>query len=95
MEQVNDIAMSPLPNSPKKEEKKALLNFYDALKEVVNGKKITRIDWQDSNIYAFMQKYGEHDILHIRTEAEKEGTYKVHQWVVALQDMVAEDWVVL
>jgi len=53
MDEQIDAGMSPRPH--KKDEPKAFLNFYDALKEVSLGKKITRADWQDANCYGYMR----------------------------------------
>ena len=88
MEEITNIGMSPFP-TPKKEEK-AVLNFHEALKEVVADpkKKMSRVDWQDMNSYGFVRG----DILHIRTE--KNGVYSDHQWLLQKADIEADDWIV-
>ena len=86
-------AMSPLPGLPKGNPDRALLTFYEALKEVERGRKMTRIDWQDGNMHAFMKKFGNNNLLHIRIE--KNDSYEEHQWMISLEDMIATDLIVL
>ncbi len=62
------------------------LNFFDALKEVAEGKKITRIEWNNIKIYGFLNQ----DILSLH---KKDG--KNYQWIINEGDLLAEDWVVL
>lgn len=64
---------------------KVTMNFFDALKEVVSGRRITRIEWGDASVYGFL--HGEW--LCIR----KDG--KIHRWMVNDGDMLAEDWITL
>jgi len=87
MEDINNVGMSPFP-TPKKEEK-AVLNFYEALREVVADpkKKMSRVDWQDMNSYGFLKG----EILNIRTE--KNGQFGDHQWLLQKADIEADDWI--
>lgn len=85
-----DITMSPVPTI-RREEKKPLLSFYEALKAVAEGKRITRVDWQDASLFGFLGTYKEdHKVLFIRTDDHKD-----HTWLIAQADMIAEDWFVL
>lgn len=70
----------PVFNEPQETIK---LNFYKALEEVMNGKKITRIEWENADIYGFMKA----NVLHIHTETGD------HTWTVSDGDMKATDWV--
>lgn len=62
--------------------------FSDALREVLNGGKITRIAWENPNIYGTMKDR----LLYINgTEDDN----LLHPWTLSEGDMVADDWVVL
>lgn len=77
----------PMENrlSPPPVQSQVVMNFYDALREVIKGEKITRISWNDQGEFGFM-----HDgFLTIRTK----GAF--HQWLVSDGDMEATDWVVV
>ena len=60
------------------------MNFYDAIKEVVNGKKITKLEWGNDD-YVFMRA----EILHIHTKGQD------HRWVISEADIVGEDYILL
>ncbi len=62
------------------------LNFFEALKEVVEGKRITRTEWSNIKVYGFLNK----DILSLH---KKDG--KNYQWVINEGDLLAKDWVIL
>jgi hypothetical protein len=61
------------------------LSFYDAIKEVVEGEKITKVEWETNEEYVFMRA----ETLHIH----KDG--KDHVWTVREPDIIGVDWVVL
>jgi len=73
-----------MPNMPK------MLNlemdFYDVLKKVSIGKRVTKLEWNDENIYGFL----------------KDGLLKLHfadgtikDWIISEGDMLGEDWVIV
>jgi hypothetical protein len=62
-----------------------LLNFPDAIREVLNGQKLTRVVWDDPDAYIFMQG----EFLSIHTNGTD------HQLIVSLGDMEGIDWYVL
>jgi hypothetical protein len=72
---------SPLPQ-PKADP--VLLSFPDAMKEVIDGKSVTRKEW-NNNDYCFL----EGPWLSISRNG------KIHQWVVNDGDMTAYDWFVV
>ena len=49
MDSISTVASSPVPSN----RRKGLCSFYEALQELANGKRITRMDWQDANVYGF------------------------------------------
>lgn len=72
--------LSPVPDKPQ-----VLLNFPDAMREVIAGKKITRIEWGNDNSYGVL-KDGFLSIHLIDT---------FHQWIVSDGDMNATDWKII
>jgi hypothetical protein len=69
----------PQPNTPE------TYSFFDALREVLNGRRITRLDWGTDEVYGDL----------------KEGTLRIYrdnvsyQWTVSEGDMTALDWIIL
>ena len=95
MEEPKTQSASPLPKKEKKEEAvelegtivgEVLLDFYDALKEVMNGKKIFREEWEDKKYYGLLQD----GKLCIHKPDEK-----IYTWTISDGDMAGTDWIVL
>lgn len=63
---------------------KIQMDFFDALKMLADGKKITRLSWNDENVYGFLER-GEVCIM-------KDG---LHTWVINDGDLTGEDWVIV
>ena len=61
------------------------MGFFDALKEVFNGKHITKLDWEDPETYCLLKD----DFLTICVKG------KYHTWVVRKIDMAGNDWIVI
>lgn len=61
------------------------LTFPEAISEVIKGKKITRLDWDDKAEYGLIRD----GWLMIHTR----GSY--HQWTVSDGDLEAVDWIVV
>lgn len=72
------VSASPIPE-PK------LLDFYEALKYVNVGKRITRKEWNNPEIYGFLQN----SLVKIYQ------TGKIDNWIVSVGDLTAEDWQVI
>lgn len=89
MDSISTVASSPTPTI----RKKGLCNFYEALQALAEGKRITRMDWQDANIYGFLGL--RENIVCIMTYNEVEDKYEEHTWAIAYGDLFAEDWMVL
>lgn len=62
-----------------------MLNFPDAIREVLNNNKLTRVSWDNEYTYIFLN--GEYLSLHMDN--------KDHQLITCLGDMEAIDWYVL
>jgi hypothetical protein len=63
--------------------------FSDALREVLNGNKITRIAWGNKDIYGIMNG----GILCLY--GGENGDSTLHHWTITEGDMTADDWVIL
>lgn len=74
---------SPTPN--KKEKEPVLLTFPQALNAVIEEKMITRIDWDNKEIYGGLKD----GFLKIKIDGEW------HEWMVSDGDLIAIDWIVL
>jgi hypothetical protein len=77
--------IDPAPVSPTPVKKVEMLDFMDAIREVLNGKRVTRVSWEDVNVYIFLAN----DFLCI------DMGNSVHQLVTSLGDMQGLDWYVL
>ena len=73
---------SPVPTP--KTSKQISMSFGDAIGEVVNKKKITRVEWNDPEEYGFLKD----EFLCIHTKG------KDHRWIVSEADMISTDWIV-
>lgn len=66
---------------------KGELSFFKALQAVMDGKKITRKDWNDEETYGFL---GKDEYLMIQRSDTGP-----HTWIISLRDMQGLDWIVL
>ena len=73
---------SPMP-SPKKDVPVGM-DFSEAINKILADKRVTRLEWNDKNIYCFLKA----EVLHIRTDKE-------HQWMISSGDLMGTDWVVV
>ena len=76
---------SPVPKQ-KHDDKPACLDFSQAIKEAVKGKKIHKLEWGDKGYYGFLKD--EILLLH-----KPDG--KSYQWVLSLGDLEGTDYIVL
>jgi hypothetical protein len=76
--------MSPVIKT-NKIESQTLMSFPDAMAEVILGKKISRVDWNNTEEFGIL-KDGQ---LQIHTKG------KFHSWLVSDGDMLSQDWIVL
>jgi len=65
------------------------MSFPDALKEVITGKKITKLEWNNNQTYVVLKDA----ILCIHNAKDSSVTF--HSLIVSEGDLVGEDWVVL
>ena len=62
------------------------MDFKDALIEVLMGKSITSLEWEDKKYYGILKD--EKLMLH-----KSDGLY--YDWIISEGDMRSDDWVVL
>ena len=77
-------SQSPVPSKAKKQVEQEL-SFFDALKELVNGAKIHRKEWEDMEEYGLLKD----NFLTIHRKD------KFYTWIVSEGDLLAIDWVIL
>jgi len=86
-----DTQRSPLPAVAKSPVEEAqiiheanLMNFTDAIGEMMNQKKLTRAEWKNKDTYCLMRD----NCLTIHTDT-------FHSWVISAGDIMGEDWMVV
>ena len=79
------VSRSPLPKKVKQPKEKTT-NFYEALKAVVSGQRIQRLEWEDKEYYGVM----DNNILCIhKPDGEN------HPWIISDGDLGGDDWIVI
>ena len=82
---------SPLPVT--KEVAKAIevlsekYTFPEAMQKVIDGKKVSRLEWNNEDTYGFLN--GKHLSIHYSDKKEN------FQWIVSDGDMLGTDWIVV
>jgi len=87
MEEIKDaevVATSPLPKKIEVVDETPMLTFPQAMEAVIEGKRVTKKEWDDVNVYAEMKE----GFLIIHTD-------KDHQWTVAEADLTGKDYVII
>jgi len=84
---------SPIPTEVKETQEyridKVQMTFPEAIKQVIEGKKITRIEWGDVNHYGVLKN----DILCLFRDGKNGDTF--YSWIINDGDLLATDWVVV
>ena len=62
------------------------MDFYEAIKNVVLGKKIHRIEWKDKEFYGII----DNEILKLH---KPDG--KLYQWIINIGDLTGNDWIII
>ena len=77
-----DISYSP---SVVKKQEAGQYNFYEALRMMTEGKKMTKLEWGNSDEYGFLKA----EILHIHRNGED------HRWVISEADIAGTDYFIV
>ena len=75
---------SPVPTGVRQEV--PTIDFYEALKKVGQGRKITKLEWDNIQIYGLLQ----HGTLMIH-----KADNKIYQWILSEGDLIGTDWIIL
>jgi len=81
----DDDEKSTSPNPAKMNIRPQAMNFPEALDEILAGAKVTKEDWEDEDIYGFM----DNDQLMLHRNR------KDHQWILSKGDIEGEDFFVI
>lgn len=79
---MEEVQGSPLPVAQNAD---IVYPFDQALQQLLEGRKITRIAWNDKNTYGFLQ--GEEVWIRIKGEN--------HRWILTIGDITAIDWIII
>lgn len=77
----NDISYSPSA----RKEAVIELTFCDALKKMLEGKKVSKREWENTEEYGFFRA----EILHIHRSGQD------HRWVLSEADVSGEDYFIV
>lgn len=82
----NEQTQSPSPTQIPVQSEVVKYNFFDALKQVLDGKKITKLEWKDQAAYGYLKEV-------ILTLHKADSTD--HNWIISEGDLIGDDWIVL
>jgi len=71
---------SPVPQTVK--QNKVEMPFYDAVRCMIEGAKVTRVAWENSEEYGYMKD----GFVMIHTKGNN------HKWIISDGDYLAIDW---
>lgn len=66
------------------------MNFFGALSKTMEGRKVTKLEWDDIDTYIFF--VGEHLCIHKSDKCKDPGIYPLK---VSLSDTNGKDWIVV
>ncbi|MHC4748334.1 MAG: Thoeris anti-defense Tad2 family protein [Planctomycetota bacterium] len=75
---------TPLPKRPAIEGRSEEMDFYKALKVVADGGKVTKVEWENKDIFLKMKN----EKLMIKTDDDM-----FHPLTVSSADIAGDDWV--
>lgn len=78
---------SPVPSA---KQINATMTFLEAIDAIIKGHKVTRLEWNNPDIYCFTKQYSDGTFFCIATEE-----FSVHIWKISDGDYLANDWVVI
>jgi hypothetical protein len=87
MEEIKDaevVSASPLPKKIEVKDETPMLTFLQAMEAVIEGKRVTKKEWDDVTCYAELKD----GFLIIHTDKE-------HQWLISQGDMEGKDYIII
>ena len=87
-----DDMLTPIPETPivREEGESITMSFIDAMREIINGKKVRRISWGNSDYCLLKDGW-----LTIYTQNVKDTKQEFHTWNINDGDIEGEDWIVV
>lgn len=82
---MNQQNISPTPT----QDAVIMLDFPSAMKEIIEGKKVTKLEWEDENAYGILRD----GFLMLYKKNEQD--YKDYQWIISDGDLKGEDYIVI
>ena len=82
----SELTSSPVPTAPN-DPAKVGMSFFDALKTVLDDKKITKLEWGNDQIYGHLK---ENVIVSLHKPDGKD-----YDWIISDGDLHGTDWIVL
>lgn len=82
------VSVSPTPN--KEKEDSTNMDFYSALKKIVEGKKVHKLEWENKQYYGLLILTPEGEILGLH---KPDGNN--YQWIVSVGDMKGSDYILV
>ena len=79
-----DEAMTPIESAD------VLMDFPDAIRKVIAGKRIARVDWKNADYGVLKDGYL---VIFHKKEGDKLADF--HKWLISDGDLIADDWIVL
>lgn len=70
----------------KKKEKPTEMDFYDALKEIMKGKSVTKLEWGNRNVYGILK---DGHLMLRKTDN------RYYDWILSDGDIYGEDFISL
>ena len=77
---------SPLPQSPAPPAEGKTMDFPEALRAVMQGACITKLEWNNPQIYGVLDINRELLMIHKDDD-------KFYTWTISFGDMYGEDWI--
>jgi hypothetical protein len=86
---IEELTHSPLPTPVLDADIVKNMTFFEALEKVLDGKRITKLEWKDKRHYGILKE----EILQIHKAGEKEDL--LHPWIISNGDLSGDDFVIL
>ena len=80
------VAQSPLKETLSTKPKTKEMNFYDALKEIMEGRKVTKLEWNDPKFYGVL------DDTRLKLHKPDDLLYS---WILTDGDIGGEDYIIV
>ena len=81
---MNTLKGAKMSQSPQVD-KSAKMTFPEAVKAIIDGKKVTKLEWENEEVYLFLDNY----LRIMKTDGTK------HVLLVSEGDILGTDWVIV